>query len=178
MRAIGYARVSTTKQDLARQRCKITDFCVENGYELASFIEDFGISGATLDREGYKRLNSLSSEECDVIVVSEISRLSRKEQITEALSDIQNILKRGISVILLDNPSKIYQANEDLKLDELIMLVFQFYGAAQERVEIKRKNQDGKQALFRANPYALVDGHVPFGFRKVKNTLVRFLNWY
>lgn len=171
MRAIGYARVSTTKQDLARQRCKITDFCAENGYELASFIEDFGISGATLDREGYKRLNSLSSEECDVLVVSEISRLSRKEQITEALSDIQNILKRGISVILLDNPSKIYQANEDLRLEELIMLVFQLYGAAQERVEIKRKNQDGKQALFRANPYALVDGHVPFGFRKVKNTL-------
>ena len=27
MRAIGYARVSTTKQDLARQRCKITNFC-------------------------------------------------------------------------------------------------------------------------------------------------------
>lgn len=171
MRAIGYARVSTTKQDLARQRCKITDFCAENGYELASFIEDFGISGATLEREGYKRLNSLSNEQCDVLVVSEISRLSRKEQITEALSDIQNILKRGISVILLDNPSKIYQANEDLKLDELIMLVFQLYGAAQERTEIKRKNQDGKQALFRSNPYALVDAHVPFGYRKVKNKL-------
>ena len=131
MRAIGYARVSTTKQDLARQKCKITDFCAENGYELASFIEDFGISGATLEREGYKRLNSLSNEQCDVLVVSEISRLSRKEQITEALRDIQNILKRGISVILLDNPNKIYQANEDLKLDELVMLVFQLYGAAQ-----------------------------------------------
>lgn len=171
MRAIGYARVSTTKQDLARQRDKITNFCAENGYELASFIEDFGISGATLQREGYKKLNSLTSEYCDVLIVSEISRLSRKEQITEALSDIQNILKRGISVILLDNPSKIYQANEDLKLDELIMLIFQLYGAAQERIEIKRKNQDGKQALFRANPYALVDAHVPFGFRKVRNTL-------
>ena len=171
MRAIGYARVSTTKQDLARQRCKITNFCAENGYELASFIEDFGISGATLQREGYQKLNSLTSEYCDVLIVSEISRLSRKEQITEALSDIQNILKRGISVILLDNPSKIYQANEDLKLDELIMLVFQLYGAAQERTEIKRKNQDGKQALFRANPYAVVDAKIPYGFRSVPNTL-------
>ena len=171
MRAIGYARVSTTKQDLARQRDKITNFCAENGYDLVFIIEDFGISGANLQRTGYQRLNSLSNSECDIIIVSEISRLSRKEQITEALSDIQNILKNGISVILLDNPSKIYQANEDLKLDELIMLVFQFFGAAQERIEIKRKNQDGKQALFRANPYALVDAHVPFGFRRVKNTL-------
>jgi len=171
MRAIGYARVSTTKQDLARQRCKISDFCAENGYNLELIIEDFGISGATLQREGYQKLNSLSNVQCDVLVVSEISRLSRKEQITEALSDIQNILKRGISVILLDNPNKIYQANEDLKLEELIMLVFQLFGAAQERIEIKRKNQDGKQALFRANPYALVDAHVPFGFKKVRNTL-------
>ncbi|MBQ1604815.1 MAG: recombinase family protein, partial [Lachnospiraceae bacterium] len=73
MRAIGYARVSTTKQDLARQRCKITNFCGENGYELEFIIEDFGISGATLDRKGYQRLNSLTDNDCDVIVVSEIS---------------------------------------------------------------------------------------------------------
>ena len=171
MRAIGYARVSTTKQDLARQRCKITNFCGEKGYELIKILEDFGISGATLQREGYQQLNSLTSEYCDVIVVSEISRLSRKDQITDALSDIQNILKRGISVILLDNPNKIYQANEDLKLDELVMLVFQLYGAAQERNEIKRKNQDGKQALFKSNPYAVVDAKIPFGFRSVPNTM-------
>ena len=107
MRAIGYARVSTTKQDLARQRCKITNFCGENGYELEFIIEDFGISGATLDRKGYQRLNSLTDNDCDVIVVSEISRLSRKEQITEALNDIQQILNNGISVILLDDSGKV-----------------------------------------------------------------------
>ena len=85
MRAIGYARVSTTKQDLARQRCKITNFCAENDYELQFIIEDFGISGATLDRKGYQKLLTLTEKDCDVIIVSEISRLSRKEQVTEAL---------------------------------------------------------------------------------------------
>ena len=58
MRAIGYARVSTTKQDLARQRCKITNFCGEKGYELIKILEDFGISGATLQREGYQQLHT------------------------------------------------------------------------------------------------------------------------
>ena len=48
MRAIGYARVSTTKQDLARQRDKITNFCADKGYNLQIILEDFGISGATL----------------------------------------------------------------------------------------------------------------------------------
>ena len=171
MRAIGYARVSTTKQDLARQRCKITNFCGENGYELEFIIEDFGISGATLDRKGYQRLNSLTASDCDVIVVSEISRLSRKEQITEALNDIQQILNNGISVILLDDSAKVYKANENLNISELLLLIIQLWGAAQERNEIKRKNQDGKQALFKSNPYAVVDAKIPFGFRSVPNTM-------
>ena len=171
MRAIGYARVSTTKQDLARQRCKITNFCGENGYELEFIIEDFGISGATLDRKGYQRLNSLTENDCDVIVVSEISRLSRKEQITEALNDIQQILNNGISVILLDDSAKVYKAKENLNISELLLLIIQLWGAAQERNEIKRKNQDGKQALFKSNPYAVVDAKVPYGFRSVPNTI-------
>ncbi len=171
MRAIGYARVSTTKQDLARQRCKITNFCAENGYELEFIIEDFGISGATLDRKGYQRLNSLTENDCDVIVVSEISRLSRKEQITEALNDIQQILNNGISVILLDDTAKIYKAKENLNISELLLLIIQLWGAAQERNEIKRKNQDGKQALFKSNPYAVVDAKIPFGFKRVTNTM-------
>lgn len=169
MKAIGYARVSTTKQDLARQRDKITNFCNDRGYELLTIIEDFGISGASLEREGYQELNKLTDRDCDIIIVSEISRLSRKDQITEALNDIQRILNNGISVLLLDNPNNIYKAKENLNLQELIMLVFQLYGAAQERHEIKRKNQDGKQALLRNNPYAVVDAKMPYGFRAVPN---------
>lgn len=171
MKAIGYARVSTTKQDLARQRDKITNFCNDRGYELLTIIEDFGISGASLEREGYQELNKLTDRDCDIIIVSEISRLSRKDQITEALNDIQRILNNGISVLLLDNPNNIYKANETLNLQELIMLVFQLYGAAQERHEIKRKNQDGKQALLRCNPYAVVDAKIPYGFRAVPNKI-------
>ncbi len=171
MRAIGYARVSTTKQDLARQRDKITNFCRENSYELEFIIEDFGISGATLDRKGYQKLNSLTENDCDVIVVSEISRLSRKEQITEALNDIQQILNNGISVILLDDAAKVYNAKENLNISELLLLIIQLWGAAQERNEIKRKNQDGKQALFKSNPYAVVDAKIPYGYRSVPNTM-------
>ena len=171
MRAIGYARVSTTKQDLARQRCKITDFCTENGYDLRIIIEDFGISGATLDRKGYQKLLTLTDEDCDVIIVSEISRLSRKEQVTEALNDIQQILNNGISVMLLDNKGQVYKAKEALPMLDLFSIIFGLFGAAKDRIDMKEKNQDGKQALFKSNPYAVVDGKVPYGFRKVPNTM-------
>ena len=45
---IGYARVSTTKQDLSRQKLKIKEFCENNNYELIEIIEDFGISGVVI----------------------------------------------------------------------------------------------------------------------------------
>lgn len=169
MKAIGYARVSTTKQDLARQQVKIKDFCESKDYELIQIIEDFGISGASSERDGYKKILSLTNKNCDVVIVSELSRLSRQEFVIETVYNIQNIINNGISVILLDNPGKIYKANEPLKIDELIILTIQAYGAAQERFDIKKKNQDGKVALFLSNPYAVVDGLIPFGYKKVHN---------
>lgn len=169
MKAIGYARVSTTKQDLARQQVKIKEYCESNGHELIQLIEDFGISGANSDRDGYKKILALSNTDCDVVIVSELSRLSRQEYVIETVYNIQNIINNGISVILLDNPGKVYKANEALKIDELIILTIQAYGAAQERLDIKKKNQDGKVALFLNHPYAVVDSKIPFGYRKVPN---------
>ncbi|MEG2946669.1 MAG: recombinase family protein, partial [Bacteroidales bacterium] len=102
MKAIGYARVSTTKQDLARQQVKIKDFCENNGHDLLQIIEDFGISGASNQRDGYKKLLSLTDKDCNVVIVSELSRLSRQEYVIETVYNIQNIINSGISVILLD----------------------------------------------------------------------------
>ncbi len=42
----------------------------------------------------------------------EISRLSRNDEVTETLHDIQSIILKGISVVLLDNKDKIYKASE------------------------------------------------------------------
>ena len=50
---IGYARVSTTKQDLSRQKLKIKEFCENNNYELIEIIEDFGIYCLFADRKVY-----------------------------------------------------------------------------------------------------------------------------
>ena len=50
MKVIGYSRVSTTKQELYRQRDKISKFCDEKHFFLNRIIEDFGKSGATNER--------------------------------------------------------------------------------------------------------------------------------
>ena len=169
MKVIGYARVSTTNQDLERQRMNIEKYCSEKQYELLQIIEDFGISGASNEREGYKQVTRLSSTDCDLLVVSELSRLSRQEEITATLNDIQRVLSAGISIVLLDQRDKVYEGGSVLPLQDLIILVVGLWGAAKERLDIKKKMLDGKAALFLSNPYACVDGRVPFGFRKISN---------
>lgn len=175
MNVIGYARVSTSKQELARQRDKIRNFCAEKNYNLIGIIEDFGISGATNNREGYLRLKSLTSKDCDLIVVSEMSRLSRQEDITKTLNDLQTIISNGISLTILDNKDKVYPANEIFPIADILLLIIQLYGAAQERNEIKRKNQDGKNALLRQYPYIVVDAKIPYGYKKVRHNNRYFL---
>lgn len=169
IKIIGYARVSTTKQDLSRQKLKIKEFCENNNYELIEIIEDFGISGVVADRKGYIELQSKTYKDADMIVISELSRLSRQEDVTETVYNIQQIINKGLSVILLDSPSKIYEANKLLDITEILILTIKAWAAAQERLDIKKKNQDGKQALFQAYPYAVVDQKIPYGYKAVPN---------
>lgn len=176
MKVIGYSRVSTTKQELYRQRDKIKKYCDDNNYFLCDIIEDFGISGKTNNREGYQKLLTLSSGDCDLVVISEISRLSRQEEITETLNDMQQIVKNGLSIILLDNKDKVYRANEVFPIQDILLLTVQLYGAAQERKDIKKKNQDGKMALFKRYPYVMVDATIPYGYKKeYDNTIKRYV---
>lgn len=169
IKIIGYARVSTTKQDLSRQKLKIKEFCENNNYELTEIIEDFGISGTVADRQGYLELQNKTNKDADMIVISELSRLSRQEDVTETVYNIQQIINRGLSVTLLDSPNKIYEASKLLDITEILILTIKAWAAAQERLEIKKKNQDGKQALFQEYPYAVVDQKIPYGYRQIPN---------
>lgn len=49
-KAIAYIRVSTTHQDVERQRIKFKEYCKNNNLQANEEIIDFGISGAKSDR--------------------------------------------------------------------------------------------------------------------------------
>ena len=168
-KAIAYIRVSTTHQDVERQRIKFKEYCKNNNLQANEEIIDFGISGAKSDRPGYLRLQALTGKDADILVVSELSRLSRQEEILETINIIQNIVYNGLSLIFLDAPSKVYEAHSTLDITELIILLVGAFRAAQDRKEIKRKNQEGKQALLSQNPYAVVDAKIPYGYNAIYN---------
>ena len=51
MKAIGYIRVSTTRQDLERQKKLIEDYCIIKNYTIVDIYSDKQ-TGATSKREG------------------------------------------------------------------------------------------------------------------------------
>lgn len=168
MKAIAYIRVSTNNQEILRQTTKIHEFCQTSNMTIVEEIIDFGISGAISDRPGYNKLLTVTNKTADILIISELSRLSRTEDIVETLNNINQIIKKGLKLIILDEPNKIYEGSLDI--NEVILLSVKAKGAAEERIAIKNRNIEGKKALFANNPYAIVDGRIPLGYKKVANT--------
>lgn len=167
MRAISYIRVSTTNQEVLRQKVKVQNFCSARNMEIVEEITDFGISGATLDRVGFQKLMTVTKDSADVIVFSELSRLSRSQDILDTLNRIHLLTQKGLKLIFLDDPNKVFEGT--LKIEEIIILSVRAKGAADERISIKTRNIEGKKVLFASNPYAMVDGRIPHGFKKIEN---------
>lgn len=66
MKAIGYIRVSTTRQDLERQKKLIEDYCIIKNYEIVDIFSDKQ-TGATSNREGYIKLLRTDKTTADII---------------------------------------------------------------------------------------------------------------
>lgn len=167
MKVIGYVRVSTSTQDVERQKVKIAECCSLRDYQLIDIYSDYAISGATFNRDGFIKLMRVTKDDADMIIISELSRLSRKEEILDTLTSIQGITSKGLKLVFLDSIDKIYEGTLDLI--EIITLSITAYGAIQERKSISRRNQEGKDVLFKQNPYGLVDALAPYGYNKVEN---------
>lgn len=142
-KVIGYIRVSTDHQDLERQKVLINKYCADNGFTLVRIIEDFGISGAETQRKGYLELQALTEENCDMIVVSELSRLSRNEDVMATLNTIYALIAK-FDLVMLDDLSTIYNKGAKFDFIQFMGLAFKAYGAADERKKITERMKTGK----------------------------------
>lgn len=99
-RVVGYARVSTEAQDITRQIELITAYCSDRNYHLIKIIQE-KISGARKDRKSLNELLDVDDAVADMIIVSELSRLSREDDILSVLSTIN--YNRGIQMYRFPN---------------------------------------------------------------------------
>jgi site-specific DNA recombinase len=170
MDVFGYVRVSTDRQDLERQKQQISDFCNAKNHRLLHIFSE-KISGATEidDREELSLLMQKTNHDADLVVISEMSRYSRQDDLVEVVYSIARLLKRGLSLIFLDNKDKIYEANSTLSIEEIIMLIAKAYANAEERKKIFERMYSRKIQLIEKYHNVLIGNNIPFGFKAVSN---------
>ena len=167
-RVIGYIRVSTDNQDLERQRVLIRKYCENKGYSLLRIEEDYAISGTVSNRNGLNSILNITNSVADMVVVSELSRPSRQDDIFETLTQIHTII-RNVDLVILDEPDKVYEAGKTIILSDFLMLAIKAYGAADERKKIVSRMTTGKDSKVQAFPLMLTDSNIPTGFKAVPN---------
>lgn len=168
MRTIVYARVSTAKQDLDRQIMLANDYCNENGHEIVGKIVE-KMSGAKAEREGLNELMKLTKDDCDLVVVSELSRISREEEFQRIFARIDTLRDAGISVVFLDDPEVIYSSENPITFTQFIILGVKAQGAREELLKIRDRMKSGRVAKLTANPYMVTGSQIPFGYSKYSN---------
>lgn len=158
-RVFVYLRVSTDKQDTDNQKSGIINFCAKKNLIVSSFIEDI-ISGTKSVEK--RKLGGIirRMKRGDILVVSEISRLSRN------LMDLMELLKQ-----CLEKGIKILTVKEGYELGDNInskVLAFAFGLAAE--IERTLISQRIKESLARKKAEGMILGR-PKGSKK-KNPIL------
>ncbi|GAA1134212.1 recombinase family protein [Citricoccus alkalitolerans] len=127
---IGYARVSTTKQDLDRQ----IDALRQEGIAGKRIYVDKK-SGATTNRPGLHAALD-QAREGDVIVVHTLDRLGRT--VRDTLNLIHDLADRGVGVRNLADPIKVDSSNPEDPMSQLAVVMLALFGQMERTYAIER----------------------------------------
>lgn len=154
-RLIGYARVSSTDQNLDRQLKALKDYGVTEIYADKS-------SGKNLDRPEFQRLDR-SAQEGDTIVILSMDRFARSLQ--DLLNKVTDLTNRGISVKFIKENIAVSPNN----ISPISRLLLGVMGAVAEfeRNMIRERQREGielakKRGVYKGrcpvNPEKLLEG--------------------
>ena len=163
MKIVSYLRVSTAKQTSTEEQQGIIQGWVKsNGHKLYKTIVDKGVSGSTVERDGYKELLQLiENKEVDAVVGWEISRIGRG--MINTLKLLKLCMDKKIALIGIgDNcDSRTQIGRTQIKL---LMVLYENEAETIGRrlSEIrKQKKEDGK----------VYNGRIMYGMKRVGNRL-------
>ena len=104
-RILGYARVSSTGQNLDRQLVELKKYVPEDNIVVDK------ASGKNLDRPGYQALKgALGLRKGDVLVIKSLDRLSRNKR--EIKQELEWFREKGIILKIIDLPTTMIQLPE------------------------------------------------------------------
>jgi DNA invertase Pin-like site-specific DNA recombinase len=126
---LGYARVSTAKQDLDRQ----IEALLEVGIPRDRIYLDKK-SGATVDRPGLRAVLEYARED-DVIVVHTLDRLGRT---VRTLNMIHELTERGIGLRNLADPIKVDSSRPEDPMAQLTVVLLALFAQMERTYTIER----------------------------------------
>ena len=127
---LGYARVSTTKQDLDRQ----IDALTTAGIDPARIWVDKK-SGATTDRPGLRAALEYARPG-DVLVVHTLDRLGRT--VRDTLNLIHSLTDRGVGLRNLADPIKVDTANPSDPMGQLAVVLLALFAQMERTYTVER----------------------------------------
>lgn len=127
---LGYARVSTAKQDLDRQ----VEALVAAGVARDKIFLDKK-SGATTDRPGLRAVLEYAREG-DVIIVHTLDRLGRT--VRDTLNLIHDLTDRGVGVRNLADPIKVDSANPSDPMGQLAVVLLALFAQMERTYTVER----------------------------------------
>ena len=127
---LGYARVSTTRQDLDRQIDALTAAGIAPGHVYVDKK-----SGATVDRPGLKALLDYCRGG-DVIVVHTLDRLGRT--VRDTLNLIHQLRERGVGVRNLADPIRVDSASPEDPMAQLAVVLLALFAQMERTYTLER----------------------------------------
>lgn len=146
----GYARVSTTEQNLDRQILELKKYVADE----RDIITDKQ-SGRNFDRPGYRSLRDTLLREGDTLVIKSIDRLGRNK--TQIKDELEHYRKAGVRLQIIDIPTTMVDWPEgqewvgDMVNDVLIQVYASI--AEQEYRTIHQRQAEGIAAAKKAGKH-------------------------
>ena len=169
MKVFGYVRVSTTEQatngeSLDTQKAKITGYAMMQGWEVAEFFVEAGVSGSVplADRPKGQRLLAAAGKG-DMIITPKLDRMFRSA--SDALGTLEELNAQGTGLVMID-------LGGDVTGNGISKLVFTILSAVaeNERERTRERIREVKRHLASQGIYG--GGRVPFGFEVADGKLI------
>lgn len=162
MKAAIYSRVSTDQQDYSKQTEELKDYAQRNGIEIAYVFEEKE-SGFNNDRPEFEKLRKLTKQDIDIILVWEISRLSRRSIYLQ--QQIEDFTNKGICIYALSNSLQTINADGTINEMARVVLAVTATIAEQEAATLKARTLSGKRHKILKEGYSYT--HIaPYGYNK------------
>ena len=146
-----YARVSTEKQEIARQLDAFAQYEKEKNIITNDLFVDY-YSGKTFNRPEYQKLKAILKPN-DYLIVKEVDRLGRNwDDIKKEWQELKN---QNINIIIIDMPilsdalpnEKPPIEGLDLRFIKEQILTLMCYSAQKEREKISQRTKEGLKSV-------------------------------